>query len=100
MATFRPYRSGWCWKPTEEPGKTYQAIVHCKNGSGNSADKAVLEFTVNYPKLTGSYPVNNGAIVNGDEQLSATYDQEISETPAKSAFTVYEVLGDGNRGNS
>ena len=80
-------------------GKTYKAIGHGKDGAGHKAATATFEFTVNYPKLTGSYPVDNGAIVSGDETLSATYDQEISQTPTKSTFKVFERLADGTAGN-
>ena len=80
-------------------GKTYQAVGHGKDGAGHKADTATFEFTVNYPKLTDSYPVDNGAIVNGDETLSATYDQEISQTPTRSTFKVFERLANGSAGN-
>lgn len=84
--------------------KTYDAVGHGVSKSGAKADTDKLEFTVDYPKFDGdnSAPVPNGAVVSGNEALTAQFNEEVTGNKdthaADGAFKVFEVNPDGSRG--
>lgn len=87
-----------------DESKTYDAVGRATNSSGVSAKTATLEFTVAYPSFQPdkSFPVPNGAMVSGGDDIVGAFDEPITGTKdtfaPDGAVKVFEVNSDGTRG--